>query len=297
MNKRILSLFVAAFAWASICTSYTLGRKDRARRTQNSIANTTPSTPIQSALVENPKKNGVEIKLSDKTIYLSKEQAEKLCSQKINNSGILYSSNPSAVDLSSMNSKSFEFMQKLMDLSAQKLFTFLDNANEDAFKLIREYANQMKLEGKFEVTCKIKIAQDPVKYGKDEGWQRSTASEFTRNYINQSGTLTGQLNRQWENVTETYLGSNWWDGDHYRNAIVKQDGEDWREWEQRYYKENTRINKIHAAVYIIIAHINYHQGVFQAPASLKTDFLKECFYKLDIAHQNKLINNNLVILS
>lgn len=244
-----------------------------------------PTMPKQPAQPIQPDLNQirVEVRLSDKTIYLTKEQAEALASKKIDNSGFKYADFPNPVDLTSMDSKTFEFMQKLSALNAQKLYIFLENASNDAFTLIKLHANLLQLQGKFEGACKIKMAQDPQLYGKTEYWALAEMQAYTGYEINSDGIPNYS---RYGNKVNEYFGNDYW-AKYQVDSILYNESP----------QERERVIKAINACTILSAHINYHQAVFQKPLSLKTDFLKECFYKLDISHQNKLINDNLVVLT
>lgn len=248
---------------------------------------TTPTPPVQPA--QPVQKQGIiEIKLSDKTIYLDKKQAEKLNSQKIEqDSDFRYLDYPRPVDLTFMDSKTFEFMQRLASLDAQKLFNFLDKASDDAFTLIKFNANRLRLKGKFKLARQIKMTQDPQRYGETFDWASGELGGYLHYEISSEGDIDYS---RYSDKNKQYFGDYYWQKYEVDYNLYNQSPEE-------YEKEAQRVQKAYQALNIIVAQINYFQGVFQKPLRLNTDFLKECFYKLDISHQNKLINDNLVVLS
>ena len=221
----------------------------------------------------------IEVKLSDKTVFIEKEKLKDMDGQKITNSPAFYNDDKSILDLSFIDSQAFELMQKLTALKGPQLFTFLNATTKESFDLIRVYANQLKLQGKFLSACDIKVLQDPVFYGRDIDWIAKAAGYISYPF-NSDGMPDYDYNKP-RNVILEYLGSDFWD--KYKHDYNRED----------YDTYQKRMN----AIYCVIAQINYYQGVFQKPAPLKTDFLKECFYKLEVQDQNRLLNNNLVTLS
>lgn len=286
MNKQILFLLLISVACAIECKSPRKkpGRDARpaAPSAKGVVKNTKPQQPAQNPVtIQAPQapqplsipafdpqpevsKTSIRVKFSDKIVRVEKDQLDALNSRKVRNAPAYYNyeyyygSDP--IDLSFMDSKAFEFMQKLTALDAPKLFTFLNSTNKESFTLIREYANQLKIEGNFLNTCNIKMLQDPVLYDKNNDWIANTSSQYISYPFDTNGTTKYNYNDP-RNVIFEYLGSDFWD--KYKYDYNRED----------YSTYQNRMN----VIYAVVAQINYHQGVFQKPAPLNTDFLKKAF--------------------
>lgn len=208
----------------------------------------------------------ITVKFSDQKTLIEEDQLSIIKSTRIKKALEMLTLNGNEIDLSVIDFQTFKFIQKLESAAPTQTLTLLNNATPEAVKLLVFNSRRLQLNGKTALALMIQVLRNPQNYGQDGTKLLENLSRAVNFTIRPDGKVK-TLSVHWP---EKYLGSDYWT--FYQDADLPK-------------------------VYSIIFLINYYQNILQKAAPIDTDFLKECFYKLDISHQNKLINDNLVVLS